>query len=152
MLPPEIRALEFLIGIWKGRGRGNYPTIDPFSYDEEVSFACPNRPFLIYQQRTADPAGEPLHTETGYLRVPGPGTVELILAQPSGIAEVHTGTVAGTSLRLRSTTVALAPTAKQVSGVERELTVAGDDMHYVLRLAAMGHAMQTHLEATLHRG
>jgi hypothetical protein len=40
-LPPEhpaIAPLSFLLGRWKGTGKGDYPTIKPFNYFQEVAF------------------------------------------------------------------------------------------------------------------
>ena len=49
--------------------------------------------FWSYVQRTKAVAdGRPLHAETGYLRVPQPGRVELVLAHPNGITEIDVGT------------------------------------------------------------
>ncbi|HZU46044.1 MAG TPA: FABP family protein, partial [Mycobacterium sp.] len=92
-LHPDLEALAPLLGTWAGRGSGKYPTIEPFEYLEEVVFSHVGKPFLIYGQKTKAPAdGKPLHAETGYLRVPQPGRVELVLAHPSGITEIEVGT------------------------------------------------------------
>src|ERR1035441_4542747 len=92
-LHPDLRALAPLLGAWQGRGSGEYPTIEPFDYLEEVAFSHVGKPFLIYGQKTKAAAdGAPLHAETGYLRVPRPGQVELVLAHPSGITEIEVGT------------------------------------------------------------
>jgi len=151
-LHPDLEPLAFLIGTWKGRGRGEYPTIEPFEYTEEVVIGHTGRPFLRYDQRTRRPdSGDPLHAEVGFWRPGRPGRVELIVAQPTGIAEVDEGILEGTSIRVRSRMVGLTRTAKPVSTVERILRVEGDRMHYELLMGAMGRDHRLHLEAALTR-
>lgn len=152
-LHPDIEQLSFLIGTWRGHGHGIYPTIEDFDYDEEISFtALPGKPVILYSQRTRRATtGEPLHSETGYFRCPAPGRVELALAQPTGILEAHAGSVDGTHLHLRVSEMALTPTAKEVTDVERHIEVDGDRMRYRLSMAAVGHSLQIHLEAKLTR-
>ena len=36
---PAIEPLSFLLGKWRGRGEGGFPTINSFSYGEELHFS-----------------------------------------------------------------------------------------------------------------
>jgi hypothetical protein len=154
---PDIAPLYFLIGNWEGTGFGNKPTIDDFSYREEISFvAPPGKPFLQYSQKTwrADghqEAGSPLHTECGYVRPVEGGGAELVIAQPSGIVEVHSGSVEGSSVVFTSDLVAMARTAKEVESVDRKIVVDGDELSYEMWMGAVGQPHQLHLKATLSR-
>ena len=151
-LHPDVTGLAFLLGTWRGAGRGDYPTIDAFSYNEEVTFGHVGKPFLAYGQKTRDAStGAPLHAEVGYVRPVGPDRVELVLAQPSGVAEVDEGPIEGQRLVLESRTVALTSTAKSVTAVRREIQVADDVLRYTVDMAAVGHDLQFHIEAELHR-
>ena len=152
VLHSEVAPLGVLLGTWSGRGHGDYPKIEPFDYDETVTFSHVGKPFLTYAQRTSHAVdGRPLHAETGYWRLARPGWVELVLSHPTGVAEVEEGPFEGSSLRLRSRVVACSGSAKSVVAVERDVEVDGDRISYTLRMAAVGRPLTDHLAAELHR-
>lgn len=151
-LHPTAAMLAPLLGTWRGEGRGEYPTIEPFAYGEEVTFTHVGKPFLAYTQRTWSLAeGTPLHAESGYWRTLPDGGLEVVLSHPFGAAEVLVGTAAGGTVRLLSRQVATTPTAKRIDGSERDLDVDGDTLRYVVRMAAVGQPMRHHLAGELHR-
>ena len=149
-LHPDVEPLAFLLGTWEGEGRGEYPTIPSFEYRETVTFGHVGKPFLAYAQRTTRD-GVPSHAEVGYLRSVGGGRVELVLAHPTGIAEVEEGTVDGSRLELRTTGVVRSGSAKDVAALERSLVVDGDTLSYTVRMAAVGLPLQHHLSAVLEK-
>lgn len=151
MTHPAIAALSYLVGSWSGTGRGTYPTIEPFAYDEHVEIAAMPTPVLRYGQRTTI-GGQPRHAESGWLRLSDAGP-ELVIAQPTGIVEAHAGSLEGQVLDLTSTAVASTPSAAahRVLAVRRRITVEGDVLRYELHMAAVGQPLQLHLEAELHR-
>jgi hypothetical protein len=148
----DLQPLAFLLGTWRGEGKGEYPTIPPFAYGEEVRFWHVGKPFLAYTQRTwALDDERPLHAEMGYWRPQANGGVELILSHPFGIAEIEIGAVTGRRVELMTHSIQGSPTAKEVTRVERSVHVTGDVLSYDVRMAAVGQPITHHLHAELLR-
>jgi hypothetical protein len=151
-LHADVRPLSFLLGTWIGQGLGEYPTIESFAYGEEVRFWHVGKPFLAYSQRTwsLDDA-RPLHSEMGYWRPQPAGRVELVLAHPTGVVEVAEGQIEGTAIEVGTVHVEGTSSAKSVRALSRRLEVRGDRLAYTVAMAAVGHPLQHHLAAELHR-
>jgi nitrobindin-like protein len=151
-LNPALEPVEFLIGTWRGEGEGQFATIRPFRYREEITFSHNGKPFLIYSQRTqAIDSGQPMHAETGYLRLVGDGQVEFVIAQPIGYAEISLGRVEGRRIDVESATVARTPTAKPVTSIRRLFWMERDALCYELKMAMEGIPLARHLTASFHR-
>jgi hypothetical protein len=155
-LHPSLAPIAFLLGEWEGPGEGEYPTIEPFTYTEHLTFGHVGKPFIAYLQRTRSADGSPMHTETGYLRVVGPaagGTdghaVEMVVAQPTGVTEVLTGVVQAAVITLDSAAVTLTPTAKRVDATNRELRHHDGVLVVELAMAAVGEPLTHHLRSEL---
>lgn len=144
-------VLAPLIGTWKGKGHGEYPTIKDFDYDEEITFVDVGKPFLVYHQRTWS-EGKPMHVEMGYLRAPGPGVVEITMALPTGQTEIGSGTLQSDPFALViDCQVASTPSAKPVTASRREIRLDGDVLLTSYAMAAMGLELNPHLSSRLER-
>ena len=151
----ELKPLAFLLGTWEGGGRGEYPTIEPFDYDEEIEIEHVGDPFLLYRQASwLSSDRSPLHFERGFLRPAGEtGDVELCLAHPIGLTEIAYGTVEGSTLQIATDPggVGRTLTGSAVTGLTRSYTVEGDILTYELFMAMEQTPMSLHLRGTLRR-
>jgi hypothetical protein len=172
---PAIAPLSFLLGRWKGTGKGEYPTIKSFGFQQEVTFSHIGKPYLIYASRTwrlaTDDQGElrrddrgdlvrlePLAVETGFWRPQPDGKVEVVLTHPTGIVEIYHGEFRGlTSIEMVTDAVARTKTAKaymagkRLYGLVPSQTQEGEkDLAYAFDMAAMGQPLTPHLWAVLH--
>jgi nitrobindin-like protein len=151
-LHDDVTTLGFLLGTWRGAGTGEYPTIDPFAYEEEMRFQHVGDAFLLYQEASWSPAdGAPIHFERGFLRPGRDGWVELVLAHPIGLTEVSEGPLEGTEFALTSRDVSRTSTGLDATSVVRRYRVDGDAMSYETDMATERTPMALHLRAELRR-
>ena len=152
VLHTALTPLAFLVGRWAGEGDGQYPTIEPFRYGEEVTFSHVGKPFLAYAQRSWSlEGGRALHAEMGYWRCPSPERVETVIAHPTGHVELAEGSLSGMSVALSSVTVSGTSSAKEVRNLVRNIDVTGDHLTYELLMAAVGRPLAAHLRGSLRR-
>jgi hypothetical protein len=156
-LAPPLVPLAWMLGTWRGVGLGDYPTIESFRYGQEIVVGyTPGKPFLAYDSRAwlIDDDGEvvrPLARETGWWRPQPDGTVELLLAHPTGFVEIYLGEVTGAKIELRTDLVARTATAKDYTAGHRLYGYVEGDLLYAYDMAAMGQPLQSHLSARLKR-
>ena len=149
---PALAPVTFLLGTWRGEGEGQYPSIKPFRYREEIRFTHNGKPFLIYAQRTeAIDTGQPMHAEAGYLRLVGEGRLEFVIAQPIGYAEISLGRVDGRRIDVECASVGRTPTAKPVTAISRSFWMDGEILHYEVKMGLEGAPASRHLTATFRR-
>ena len=165
-IPEPLLPLSWLIGSWVGVGVGGYPTIEEFQFGQEVTFATDGRPFLSYWSRTwlLDSEGErvrPLATEAGFWR-PRPGNrCELLLAHPTGYAEVWLGEITvtgildaritGARVELSTDVVARTDSAKEVSSGTRLYGLVDGELLWRYDMAAVGLPSTAHISARLQK-
>ncbi len=155
-LHPSLVPVAWLLGTWHGNGRGTYPTIEDFAFEQELVFAHDTRPFLHYFSRTwiTDDAGERLRPgalETGFIRPGDDGELELVLAHPTGYAEIWYGTVDGAKIQLQTDLVARTQSAKEYTAGQRLYGLVEGQLMYAYDMAAEGQEMQSHLWGQLAR-
>lgn len=151
-------SLSCLSGRWVGRGRGQYPTIEPFEFVEETTFLlAPEYPMVRYEQRTwIEPGREASHWELGVWRVVEGGEIEISNAQDSGRVEVLRGRLevgedGALKLPLSSKYIGNDP---RLVRTERVLTVHAGVLHYLKYMTTTTTPSPErilHLEATLER-
>ncbi|MEV4659162.1 FABP family protein [Micromonospora sp. NPDC049301] len=160
-LHPALDGLLPYIGLWRGRGKGGFPTIEDFDYAQEIRISHDGRPFLHYESRAwiLDEQSQPVRPagrEVGWWRpvlVDGRATDELeaLLTTPSGVMELHLGKRTGTQVEFATDAVVRTATAKEVTGGHRLFGIVEGALLYAQEMAAMGHPLSPHLSARLVR-
>jgi len=148
----ETHPFDRLAGRWRGGGEGSYPTIESFTYTEElVVEPVPGRPLAHWRSRTRDAGnGEPRHAESGFLRTT-PAGIELVVAHGFGTVETAGGTFDDDVLAVSSLAVTGTPSAKRIDAIERRYELDGETLRYTVSMAAVGLDLTHHLRATLER-
>lgn len=160
-LHPALLGLLPYVGVWRGRGRGGYPTIDDFHYAQEIRISHDGRPFLSYESRSwlIEEDGTPIRPaarEQGWWRpvlADGKATdeVEVLLTHPTGIMELYVGRVDGLKVELVTDAVVRTVTAKEVTAGQRLYGIVEGALLYAQEMAAVGQPMSPHLSARLLR-
>ena len=157
-LHPSLLGLLPYVGVWRGRGRGGYPTIQDFTYAQEVRFSHDGRPFLAYESRTwilHDESGDavrPAAREVGWWRPVGDtDEIEALITEPTGVMELYLGKIDGLKIEMVTDAVMRTSTAKEVTGAHRLYGIVEGALMYAIDLAAVGQPLQSHLSARLER-
>jgi hypothetical protein len=138
-LHPDLMPLAWLLGRWEGRGHGDYPTIEKFEFGQQIDFSEDGK-----RER-------PLALETGFWRPKPNGKLEVVLAHPTGFAEIWYGEIDGAKIEMRTDVVARTETAKEVAAGHRLYGLVKGELMWAYDMAAEGLPLQPHLWATLVR-
>ncbi len=155
-LHPDCAPVAWLLGTWAGNGEGDYPTIEPFRFGQEVIFAHDGRPFFHYLSRAwiVDERGAKVRDaalESGFLRSKADGTVELMLSHNTGIVEIYYGHAEGGRMELATDAVVRTATAKEYVAGQRLYGLVDGDLWFAYDMAAVGQDLQPHLWGRLVR-
>ena len=89
--------------------------------------------------------------ETGFWRPQPDGELEVVLAHPTGIAEIYLGQITGTKIEMSTDVVVRTDTAKEVTAGHRLYGLIGADLGWAYDMAAVGQPLQPHVSAQLKR-
>ena len=153
-LHPDLMPLAWLVGTWRGKGRGEYPNVPGFQYAQEVSFNHDGRPFLNYFSRSwiideNDEIIRPAASEVGFWRIKENNVLEVILAHNTGIAEGWVGVVLGAKIQLVMDQGYSVPSAKIVTSGARLYGLVEGELFTSYDMAAEGQTLQAHLWSCL---
>lgn len=155
---PNCARLAWIIGRWAGNGHGEYETIEPFQFGQELIFQQDGRPFIHYMSRSWIVDDEGTHVreaaqETGFIRPQPDGTIEWVLTHNTGIIEIYLGELHPEQPRFEVATDAVGrtATAQDYAGGRRLYGYVNGDLLYAYDMAAMGKELQPHTHAQLQR-
>jgi THAP4-like, heme-binding beta-barrel domain len=158
-LHPQCQLLAPLIGVWRGEGLAQYPSLlGEFPYGQQITFAHDGRPFLVYEARAwlLSPSGRvlrPAAREVGWWRVDEDETIEVVLAHMFGICEIYYGgRTAETAWELEADQITRTDSARETTAAARLYgIVENGDLAYAEERALRGLPLKPHLSAQLKR-
>lgn len=156
-LAPECLPLAPLLGVWRGEGEADYPSLlGQFHYGQQLTFSHDGRALLHYESRawllnTSGQVLAPAAREVGWWLVQPDEGIELVLAHAFGICEIYYGGPCNeSSWEFTSDTVVRTESARQTTEAARLYGIVDDgDLAYVEERALRGLPMQPHLSAKL---
>lgn len=146
-----LAPMRRLLGAWEGEGDGLWQGGLHFRDSLLFSPDPHGRPIVQVHELAFGAGGEASHEEAGYLLPKEDGAVDLLVALPSGIAEVLTGRFEHDRLVLASVEIGHAPGARDVTATARRIEVDGDRLVVEVDIGVGGEAAAPHTRSVLHR-
>jgi hypothetical protein len=157
----QLQKLLCLLGTWIGKGKGEFPTIQSFEYQEKLTFKhLAGTPYITYEQSTGllnpDGSTKPSHWESGILRPKEDGIIVMSSVHDSTRTEVMHGEIDTSAtlpglLSIKFQSINLANDPRMVAS-RREFFVSGSELKYTMGMATQRTPNMTHhLSATLNR-
>ena len=148
-----------LVGVWRGDGEIVDPAVEgarPFG--QQLTFAHDGRPFLTFESRSwllgpDGEIGELLERETGFWRPQEDGSLEVVIADSSGLVEVFYGPKGDMrSWQIETDAVARTASARATVASKRLYGLVNQgDLAYVDERAMDGGEMAPYMSAVLRR-
>ncbi|MDR1513055.1 MAG: FABP family protein [Propionibacteriaceae bacterium] len=156
-LDPALTPIAWLIGRWEGGGNGEWPGGGSFTYAATLDVTQVGQPWLhsFMQLFEIDDAGapvRPLQVEAAFWRPQPDGRIEVVSAQPEGVAEVYVGRVDGAKIELRTDVVARTETAAvAATGGHRLLGTVDSELYFAWDRGTADAELQPYLWMRLGR-
>lgn len=151
----DLAPLRDFLGAWEGEGAGLWDGNFGFSDSLLLSADPYGRPIVLLHEQTFEANGRAIHAESGYLLAKAGGEVHMLVAEPSGIAEVLAGRVDAQRIELTSVEIGHAPGAKDVTATARRLVLerdaGGDRLTLDTDIAVGNEPLAPHTRSVLHR-
>lgn len=145
-----IKPISWLIGKWLSvSAKGQYPTIKPFEYCEEMEFSFIGQPMLNYSSKTWLPEKKrPMHLESGFLRIkPGTNQVSFMIAHNFGLNSLEEGEATDCEMKIKSSEISRMSFAKEpaVCKIERHYKLNNDILELVVFMETQNTPLTEHL-------
>ncbi|CAN8233689.1 unnamed protein product [Cochlearia groenlandica] len=155
---PTAAPLAYLLGKWRGEGKGGkrLDSDSPlFEYVEELSFSHSGKPAIEYKQRTwkVGSEGEAMHGESGYFLPKPDGSIDVVIAQSSGLVEVQKGTYKfDDGDKVISLKSQLVGNSSKVNEIYREFIYFDGKLRHVVEVSTTTtNSLVPHLRSLLHK-
>ncbi len=155
-LHPDLNPLAWIVGTWRGKGQGEYPGIEPFTFFHEVTFNHDGRAFLNYYSRSwisneKNEIVKPGDDEVGYWFLKDGKIINALLSHSLGVTEGWVGVLDGPRIQLAMDQGYSLPNAPIVTGGSRLYGLVEGELFFAYDMAANGKTLQAHIWSTMER-
>ena len=155
-LHPDLMPLAWLIGTWRGKGRGEYPNIPGFQFAQELSFNQDGQNYLNYYSRTwvindDNEIIKPYDSEVGFWRIRDKEILEVVLSHNAGTNQGWLGLARGAKIQLAMDRAYESPTVKAIDAGSRLYGLVEGQLFTSIDVAQDGHELQAYMWSSLER-
>lgn len=152
-----VAPIIWLHGKWRAEdGLGTFPTINPFTYAEEIHFYSMGQPGLNYSSVSWNADKKmPMHLESGFLRIkPNSNSLAFMVAHNFGLTTIEEGEVTDQCITLTCDKVQRMSFSKgaEVVKTKRTFTLKADGvLEQNFYMETNSTPMTEHLHITYHK-
>ena len=162
----QVAHLGWLVGQWRGIGKGSDPQGGQFKFEQVLEFAHDQRPFLEYRSISwildeDENRLRPSHTEQGYFRGLPDNGVEAVIANASGygeawfgraeVASIENAQITSAKLILEPSGLAKTPSATPIAITERMYGIRDGKLLMTFDMGVDKQPVESHIWLILER-